>query len=129
MVRRIKRAKADDRWKVRGTRGEVNPSAERLERHPVDALPPNPDHDPVPSKDVFQAEGFHGYAPTGRALKRVRFAADRVEDDAETPEATAVSAPPSLPSQDATKLRCPISCQHLHPNLDCQRLQMTCLIK
>ena len=32
-----------------------------------------------------------GDALTGRALKRVRFAADRVEDDAETPEATSVS--------------------------------------
>ena len=43
-----------------------------------------------------------GDAPTGRALNRVRFAADRVEDDAETPEATPVSAPPSLPAEDAT---------------------------
>ena len=58
MVRRIKRAKADDRWKVRGTRGEVNPSAERLERHPVDALPPNPDHDPVPSRMYFKQRDF-----------------------------------------------------------------------
>ena len=29
-----------------------------------------------------------GDAPTGRALKRVRFAADRVQDDGETPKAT-----------------------------------------
>ena len=64
-------------------------------------------------------------APTGCVLKRVRFAADRVEDDAETPEATSVSAPSSL----LPKLRCPLLCRHLHPNLDCQRLQMTFLIK
>ena len=43
-----------------------------------------------------------GDAPTGRALKRVRFAADRVEDDTETPEATSASAPSSLPAEDAT---------------------------
>ena len=43
-----------------------------------------------------------GDAPTVRALKRVRFAADRVEDDAETPEATSASAPSSLPAEDAT---------------------------
>ena len=64
MVRTIKRANADDRWKVasqkdpfaaadlestpaeftcsRGSRGEVNPGAQRLERHPVDALPVGP---------------------------------------------------------------------------------------
>ena len=41
-------------------------------------------------------------APTGRAVKRVRFAADRVEDDAETPEATSASAPSSLPAEDAS---------------------------
>ena len=43
-----------------------------------------------------------GDTPTGRALKRVRFAADRVEDDAETPEATSASAPSSLPAEGAT---------------------------
>ena len=43
-----------------------------------------------------------GDAPTERALKRVRFAADRVEDDAETPEATSVSAPSSLPAEAVT---------------------------
>ena len=43
-----------------------------------------------------------GDAPTGRVLKRVRFAADRVEDDAETPEATSVSAPSSLRVEAAT---------------------------
>ena len=84
MVRTIKRAHADDRWKVlsprdpfsaadlestpaeftcsRGTRGEVNPAAQRLERHPVDALPPNPDHDPVPTRLYLKQRGFmaHG---------------------------------------------------------------------
>ena len=199
MVWTIKRANADDRWKVvspkdpfstadlestpaeftcsRGTGGEVNPAPERLERHPVDALPPNPDHDPVPGRlnrkqRDFMAHGtsdncpgcralvsggraqghteecrirvenelrkteegkarLHaaairvGDAPTGRALKRVRFAADRVEDDAETPEATSVSAPSSLPAEAASSNSLPA----LQPNLDCQRLQMTFLIK
>ena len=37
-----------------------------------------------------------GDAPTRRALKRVRFAADRVGDDAEAPENTLASAPSSL---------------------------------
>ena len=40
--------------------------------------------------------------PQGVALKIVRFAADRVEDDAKTPEATSASAPSSLPAEDAT---------------------------
>ena len=170
---RTMRANADDRWKVvsprdpfsaadvestpaeftcsRGTtQGEVNPAAQRLERHPVDALPP--DRNRVPRRlylkqSDFMAHGTSdrfpgcralvsggraqghtekcrirvegelrmteegkarlraaasrvGDAPTGRALKRVRFAADRVEDDAETPEAT--SAPSSLHAEDAT---------------------------
>ena len=48
-------------------------------------------------KDRLHAAAVRvGDAPTGRALKRVRFAADRVEDDAETPEATSLSAPLSL---------------------------------
>ena len=69
LVRTIKRASPDDTWAVvsprdplsaddlemtpaeftcpRGTRGEVNPAAQRLERHPADVLPPNPDHDPI----------------------------------------------------------------------------------
>ena len=37
--------------------------------------------------------------PLGRALKRVRFAADRVGDDAEAPEDTSASAPSSLPAE------------------------------
>ena len=117
---------------------QVNPAAQRLERHPVDALPRDPDHDPVPRRLYLKQRDFmaHGKsvrcpgcralvsggraqgpteecrirverelrkteegkaglraaasrvgdAPTGRALKRVRFAADRVEDDAETPD-------------------------------------------
>ena len=43
-----------------------------------------------------------GDAPTGRALKRVRFAADRVEEDAKTSEGTLASAPSSLSAEDAT---------------------------
>ena len=48
-----------------------------------------------------------GDAPTGCALKRVRFAADRVEDDTETPEATSASAPSSLPAKAATTTTLP----------------------
>ena len=165
MVRTIKRANADDRCKVvsprdpfsaeftcsRGTRGEVNPAAQRLERHPVDVLPPDPNRDPVRRRLYLKQSDFmaHGTSdrcqgcrafvsggraqghteecrirvegelrkteegkarlraadsregdfPTGRALERVRFAADRVEDDAETPEATSASAPSSLPPE------------------------------
>ena len=40
--------------------------------------------------------------PRRRALKRVRFEADRVEDDAETPKTTSASAPSSLPAEAAT---------------------------
>ena len=171
MVRTIKRANADDRWKVvsprdpfsaadlestpaeftcsRGTCGEVNHPAQHLERHPVDALPPDAIRDPVSRRLYLKRRDFmahgpsdrclgcrasvsggraQGYteecrirvegelrkteegkarlraaasrvgdAPTGRALKRVRFAGDRVEDDAETPEASSASAPPSPP--------------------------------
>ena len=95
MVRTIKRAHADDIWKVvsprdpfsaadlestpaeftcsRGTRGDVNPTAQRLERHPVDALPPNPDHDPVPRRLYlkqrdFMAHGTSDHCPGCRAL-------------------------------------------------------------
>ena len=129
--------------------GTVNPAAQRLERHLVDALPPDPNRDPVPRRLYVKQTGRQiavrgcralisggraqghteecrirvegeirkteegkarlsvapsrvGDAPTGRALKRVRFAADRVEDDAETPEATSASAPSSLPTEAAT---------------------------
>ena len=95
MVRTIKRANADDRWKVvsprdpfsaadlestpaefmcsRGTRGEVNPAVQRLERDTVDALPPNPDHDPVPRRlylkqGDFMAHGTSDHCPGCRAL-------------------------------------------------------------
>ena len=93
--RTIKRANADDRWKVvsprdpfsaaalestpaqftcsRGTREEVNPAAQRLERRPVDALPPNPNHDPVPRRlylkqSDFMAHGTSDRCPGCRAL-------------------------------------------------------------
>ena len=95
MVRTIKRADADDRWKVvskkdpfsaadlestpaeftcsRGTREEVNPAAQRLERHPVDALPPDLDHEPVPRRlslkqRDFLAHGTSDRCPDCRAL-------------------------------------------------------------
>ena len=95
MVRAIKRANADDRWKVvsprdpfsaadlestpaeftysRGTRGEVNPAAQRLERHLVDALPPDPNRDPVPTRlylkqSDIMAHGTSDRCPGCRAL-------------------------------------------------------------
>ena len=43
-----------------------------------------------------------GDAPTGRAFKRVRFAADRVGDDADAPEDTSASAPSSLLAEAAS---------------------------
>ena len=42
----------------RGTRGEVNPAAQCLERHPVDALPPDPDHEPHGAWDVGSLRGL-----------------------------------------------------------------------
>ena len=90
MVRTIKRAHADDRWKVvsprdpfsgadlestpaeftfsRGTRGDVNPAAQRLERHPVDALPPNPDHDPVPRRLYLMQRDFMAHVTSDHCL-------------------------------------------------------------
>ena len=94
MVRTIKRANTDDRWKVvsprdpfsaadwestpaeltcsRGTRGEINPAAQRLERHQVDAIPPDPNHDPVPRRlhhkqSDFMAHGTSDRCPGCRA--------------------------------------------------------------
>ena len=95
MVRTVKRANADDRWKVvsprdlfsaadlestpaeftclRGTREEVNPAAQRLKRHRVDALPPDPNRDPVPrslylKQSHFMAHGTSDRCPVCRAL-------------------------------------------------------------
>ena len=53
--------------------GEVNPAAWRLERHPVDALPPASDHDPVPRRlrlkqRDFMAHGTSDRCPGCRAL-------------------------------------------------------------
>ena len=181
MVRTTKRANADDRWKVvsprdpfpaaglestpaeftcsKGTRGEVNPAAQRLERHPVDALPPGPNHDPVPRRldlkqSDFMAHGTSdrcpgcralisggraqghteecrirvdgelrkteegkarlqaaasrvGDAPTGRALKRVRFAENQDDNNAEVPEPTSESAPSNLPAEAASSSSAP----------------------
>ena len=42
-----------------------------------------------------------GDAPTGRALKRVLFAADRVDDSAEIPKPVSVSASSTLPDEAA----------------------------
>ena len=95
MVRTIKRANTDDRWKVvspsdpfsaadlestsaeftcsRGTREEVNPTAQQLERRPVDALPPDPNRDPVQRRlylkqSDFEAHGTSNRCPSCRAL-------------------------------------------------------------
>ena len=180
--RRVSHANADDGWKVvsqkdpfsaadlestpaeftcsRGTRGKVNLAAQRLERHPVDALPPNPDHDPVPRRLYlkqrdFMAHGTSDHCPVcralvsggraqghteecrirvegelrkteegkarlraaasrvgdalmERALKRVRFAENRDDDNAEMPGATSASAPSSLPAAAATTNSLPV---------------------
>ena len=176
MVRAIKKANADDRWTIvsprgpfsaadlestpaeftcsSGIRGEVNPAAQRLERHRVDALPPDPNRDPVPRRlylkqsDIvahgtsdrcpgcraldsggraqgqteecrIRVEGEFrktedgkarlraaasrvGDAPTGRALKRVRFAEGLDDDTAEMPEPMSESAPSNLPAEAAS---------------------------
>ena len=51
---------------LRGTRGEVNPAAQRLERHPVDALPPDPDHDPVPRRLLIKQRDFMAHGMSDR---------------------------------------------------------------
>ena len=93
MVRTIKRANADDRWKVvsprdpfsaadlesttaefffsRGTREEVYLAAQRLERHPVDALPPNPNRDPVPRRLYLKQSDFMAHGDV-RSLSRLQ---------------------------------------------------------
>ena len=53
--------------------GEVNPAAQRLERHPVDALPPDPNRDPVPRRlylkqSKIMAHGTSDRCPGCRAL-------------------------------------------------------------
>ena len=57
----------------RGTRGEVNSAAQRLERHSVDVLPPDPIRDPVPRKlhlkqSDFTAHGTSDRCPGCRAV-------------------------------------------------------------
>ena len=69
----------------RGTRGEVNPAAQRLERHPVDALPPDPNHDPVPRRlylkqSDFMAHGTSDRCPGCRALISGRRAQGHTEE-------------------------------------------------
>ena len=95
MVRTVRRVNADDRWKVvsekdpfsaadlestpteficsGGTRGEVNLAAQRLERHPVDALPPDPRRHPFPRRlylkqSDIMAHGTSDRCPRCRAL-------------------------------------------------------------
>ena len=92
MVRTIKRANADDRWKVvstkdpfsaadlestvaeftcsRGTRGEVNPAAQRLERHPVHVLPRDPNRDPVPRRLYLKQSDFMAHGTSDRCPSR-----------------------------------------------------------
>ena len=87
-VRTIKRASADDRWKVvsekdpfsaadlestpaeftcsRGTRGDVNPAAQRKERRHVDALPPDPDHEPLPRRFFLKQRDFMAHGTSDR---------------------------------------------------------------
>ena len=67
-----------------------------------------------------------GDAPTGRALKRVRFAADRVEDDARDARGY-VSV--STITSPLLKMRRPILCQRIHPRPRNPRLQLKCLMK
>ena len=94
-VRTVERANSEDRWAVasprdpfsfgdlemtpaeftcsKGTRGEVNPAAQRLEKPPADALPRNPDHEPIPRRLYirlrdFLAHGTSDHCPGCRAL-------------------------------------------------------------
>ena len=89
MVRTIKSANADDKMESRvtnasflaadlestpteftcsrGTRGgEVNPAAQRLERHPVDALPPDPNRDPVPRRLYLKQSDIMAHGTSDR---------------------------------------------------------------
>ena len=95
MVRTVKRANADDRWKVvsprdfswpliwnhrrlsshvrGGLEGKSIPPAQRLERHPVETLPPDPNRDLVPKRlyfkqSYFMAHGTSDRCPGCRAL-------------------------------------------------------------
>ena len=70
----------------RGTRGEVSPAAQRLERHPVDALPPDPNRD-VPRRLYVKQSDFmaHGTSDRGmsnscRVRNRVRNQEDRASE-------------------------------------------------
>ena len=50
----------------RRTRGEVNLAAQCLERHPVDALPPDPDHDRVPRRLYLKQRDFMAHGTSDR---------------------------------------------------------------
>ena len=62
---------------------------------------------------------------TWRALKRVRFAEDQDDSNAEVPEDTSESAPQTFPLRP----RHPALRAHLHSIPHCPRLQLKCLIK
>ena len=132
MVRTIKRANADDRWKVVSPRGPFSAADLELGETSIPlhsdwrALPPDPNRGPVPRRLYIKWSDFMAHLTSDRCLgcralvcggraqghtedcrirvegelrkteegkaplrvKRVRFSADRVENDAETPEAT-----------------------------------------
>ena len=50
----------------RGSRGEVNLAAQRLERNPVDALPLDPDHELVPRSLFLKQRDFIAYGTSDR---------------------------------------------------------------
>ena len=109
MVGTIMGANADDRWKVVSprdpfsaadlestpaeftcfwrSRSEVNPTAQRLERHPVDALPPDPNRDPVPRRlylkqsDFMACPGCRALVSGGRAQGHTEECRIRVEGE------------------------------------------------
>ena len=45
---------------------KVNPAAQRLERHPDDALPPDPDHDPFPRRLYLKQSDFMAHGTSDR---------------------------------------------------------------
>ena len=60
-----------------------------------------------------------GDAPTGRALKRVRFAEDQDDDNAEVPEPTSESAPSNIPAEAASSSSAPtplVNCEQYTSN-------------
>ena len=134
----------------RGTQGEVNPAAQRLERHPVDALPPNPGHDPVPRRLYLKQRDFmaHGTADHclgctalvsgGREEGRIRVEGELRKTEGRTRlHAAAIQvgeAPTGRASKTVLRYRSPCQCQRdqlslLKPHRPalCPRLQSKCL--